>query len=399
MRRLSICVALYLIIFAISGASSRTDPETGRVRVLYVGEVTANDLYRLWLLGEPRFSVSYVTCDIQTMEMRDAKRMCRLYLPRTEEELFEENDVTIFKDFTPDVLPLRSIGWFQSSIEKGMGIALIEFVFWGGTNDIHKWQALSFYDVFPAKPVINDIPAAAGRTFYDVVNEDGPLDLPGIQSVPMNGGHHGDMVPRQNTVVEANWRGRGTPAMVTSTYGEGNTLQLGHGWDNIPGSSRVDYRYMIDYIFNQLFYAADLPYPEDLETVHGVRELFITYQTRKRATIGVLEFVDQFGADTREIERKLGTIQGDYGQAVSAYMEARYEAALETLEGTLDDLTDLESEMLEAKERALLWVYVVEWAAVTGTLMICGFVVWSLMVQRRLYSEVGTTRASKRGYR
>ena len=32
---------------------------------------------------------------------------------------------------------------------------------------------------------------------------------------------------------------------------------------------------------------------------------------------------------------------------------------------------------------------------VSGTLMICGYVVWSLMVKRRLYREVATTKLEK----
>ena len=46
------------------------------------------------------------------------------------------------------------------------------------------------------------------------------------------------------------------------------------------------------------------------------------------------------------------------------------------------------------KERALLWVYVVEWATVTATLMICGFALWTVMIRRRLYREAGLTRSA-----
>ncbi len=397
MGRLAIWAALSIFLILISVISCRTDRETGQVRILYIGEVNANDVYRLWLLSEPRFSSSYVPCDVQTMTVNDAKRMCRLYLPRTEEELFSKHDAAIFKDFTPDVLPLETIGYFQNSIENGLGIALIEFVFWGGTNDIPKWQALDFYQVFPAKVVINDIPAAAGRTYYQVINEDGPLDLPGIESVAMNAGHHGDMIPRQNSIVEARWKGRGTPAMVTSNYGQGNTLQLGHGWDNIPSTSQLNYRYMMDYIFNQVFYIADLPYPEDLEKVHTIRDLFVSYNTREKATIGVLEFVETFGADTREIEQDLDRIQDQYGNAAVDYRSSRYDEALETLREVMNDLSNLDQKMLETKDRALLWVYFIEWAGVTGTLMVCGFLIWSLMVKRSLYAAVETTRMAQDG--
>ena len=44
------------------------------------------------------------------------------------------------------------------------------------------------------------------------------------------------------------------------------------------------------------------------------------------------------------------------------------------------------------KERTLLWVYVVEWLSVTGVSLFSGLIVWTLMVRRRLYREVGETR-------
>jgi hypothetical protein len=44
------------------------------------------------------------------------------------------------------------------------------------------------------------------------------------------------------------------------------------------------------------------------------------------------------------------------------------------------------------KDRALAWVYVTEWLAITGTTMICGYVLWAIMVRRRLYRAVRVTR-------
>ena len=47
---------------------------------------------------------------------------------------------------------------------------------------------------------------------------------------------------------------------------------------------------------------------------------------------------------------------------------------------------------LEAKDEALFWVYVIEWFTVSGTGMMCGAILWTLMVRRAAYREVGTTR-------
>jgi len=55
-------------------------------------------------------------------------------------------------------------------------------------------------------------------------------------------------------------------------------------------------------------------------------------------------------------------------------------------------LDDFEKDAIDLKNMALLWVYVIEWSIVTATALIAGFVLWSLMVRRKLYQEVGATR-------
>jgi hypothetical protein len=47
---------------------------------------------------------------------------------------------------------------------------------------------------------------------------------------------------------------------------------------------------------------------------------------------------------------------------------------------------------LEARDAALFWIFVTEWLVVSGTGLICGFAIWTLMVRRRMYREVGITR-------
>jgi hypothetical protein len=56
----------------------------------------------------------------------------------------------------------------------------------------------------------------------------------------------------------------------------------------------------------------------------------------------------------------------------------------------IDDALDLAQDV---KDKALLWIYITEATAVTGTLMISGIVIWALMIKRRLYREVKTTRS------
>jgi hypothetical protein len=55
-------------------------------------------------------------------------------------------------------------------------------------------------------------------------------------------------------------------------------------------------------------------------------------------------------------------------------------------------LEEIEGRAVDLKDRALLWVYLIEWLAVTGTCLAAGFVLWTLMVRRRLYKEIAVTK-------
>jgi len=240
---------------------------------------------------------------------------------------------------------------------------------------------------------MNDFPATQGRTFYKVMNKDGPLNLPGIENVPMNRGHHGDLSARVGSTVEGLWKGRGTPCMVTSTYGDGHTLQLSHGWDNIPDDTRIHYRYLVDYIFNQIYYLAGLPYPKDLDLVHSLRTLFINYEDRRKATLAVLEFVERFGANPSKPLEHLEALKVRREEAARDYLKGNYEKAREEMSSILNELPKVDQELMRAKDRALLWIYVIEWTSVFGVSMVCAFLLWTLMIKRRLYREVRTTRS------
>jgi len=47
---------------------------------------------------------------------------------------------------------------------------------------------------------------------------------------------------------------------------------------------------------------------------------------------------------------------------------------------------------VEVKRRALMWIYTVEWVTTTATLIICLQAVWMLMVKRKAYRAVDSTR-------
>jgi hypothetical protein len=69
-----------------------------------------------------------------------------------------------------------------------------------------------------------------------------------------------------------------------------------------------------------------------------------------------------------------------------------YAEALETIGAANEEVIRLVDLALEQRKRALFWIFLVEWLVVSGTSMITGTVVWTLMVRRKVYREVGRTR-------
>ena len=75
------------------------------------------------------------------------------------------------------------------------------------------------------------------------------------------------------------------------------------------------------------------------------------------------------------------------------YLDEQYQESLEKLEEAFEGLKRVADDSVKVKETALFWIYMIEWFTVTGTCVLTGFVLWTLMVRRRLYREVEVTRA------
>jgi dolichyl-phosphate-mannose--protein O-mannosyl transferase len=58
-------------------------------------------------------------------------------------------------------------------------------------------------------------------------------------------------------------------------------------------------------------------------------------------------------------------------------------------------MKEIEGRAMELKDRSFMWIYISEWLAVTGTLFVTGFLVWTLMVRRRLYRDISVTKARR----
>ena len=150
--------------------------------------------------------------------------------------------------------------------------------------------------------------------------------------------------------------------------------------------------YYPDYLANLLYLLARMKVPQDVNLMHTVRTALYTYHQERALLISLADFVGRFGANSAPIERGLSELAQMKAEADHLYTEQNYEAVLAKMDEISRSVQNLGREALRLKNRALMWVFLIEWLVVTGTFMICSYVLWTLMVKKGLYRESGLTR-------
>jgi hypothetical protein len=76
-------------------------------------------------------------------------------------------------------------------------------------------------------------------------------------------------------------------------------------------------------------------------------------------------------------------------------VEGEVRRAIGELKSAMEILDEASEKAYKLKDEALLWVYVTEWLVVASTGMICGFILWTVMVRRSLYREIDQTKLQR----
>jgi hypothetical protein len=150
--------------------------------------------------------------------------------------------------------------------------------------------------------------------------------------------------------------------------------------------------YAMEAATNMILYSMDRPLISDIPARRETLRLFTTFYTQKSIILSMLEWVDAFGANTLALTDRLSQLDGGLDDATEDYLEQDYTTAITFLSSMTSIAKEISNEVIRLKDQALLWVYLVEWLAVSGTSLVCAFVLWSLMVRKRAYREVATTR-------
>lgn len=364
------------------------------------------DVIRGWLLTEPSLQGIVIPARVHELSSEYVWKMIRIYFPRTLEDLISYDfillasvDMQFFTDrqarWMYDAIAENGLGGMNTRSVQSMSIA------WSGS-----WMNSILSDAFP-----NDVPAVVNHEDYQ-----GEVFAAGPMVVNDDKGVVGPFKHQIEGIFTA-YRGVITVPRAGSTIHTWIRTDLKHHRNPLPGyiPHLFEWRYRnsttftamdminedfwksnrnpfsVDVMANVVWRSTNKELPRDAMQVHALRELFRHFQLRKSCLVSVFEFAENFGASTVDVYSRLGEIEVMKSEADLEYLRGDFEASFDRMNSLMEDLGSLEERAVNLKDSALAWVYFIEWLAVSGTLLICGVVLWQLMVKRSMYREVAVT--------
>ena len=384
-----------------------------RINVLLTGQIheSANPL-QAWFSAEPL--VNYLPVPSKDPwgllggdeEMR---RFIRLYFPRTWEDIMSY-DFILLSSPVVYLFTDQQLNWMYDALGEGAG-GLNTASIMSSEPDIHgAWVASVLQTAFP-----NDAPAVMAnhggatstvKSFHVRINRQFPEPVL-TPFIPLGiEGFVGEdsrfIIMREGAVPIAwqvgNFPGFGdVPYLTTWRYKEGITMTLGDYfgaafWSSYRGTA-TDNTYAPDMLMNLVLYATGREVPTEVEIFHRVRFSFLDFRARMAVLLSLKDFVEKFDANPVPIEEQIGRLEGLSREARELYISLDFQTCEEVMSQAFDEFSEAEQLAMKTKDAALLWVYAIEWLVTTSALMASGFVLWSLMVKRKLYRAVKSTRS------
>ncbi len=409
--RLTIITVTVLLLGIIAGASAQEKPRI--IKVIGTGKAEGMPILTSWFTTEPSTEPIIIpTRAYGEVGAGDIQRFMRIYFPRTYENLLQ------YEFFFMAQVDMQFIGPKQ---EKWIFNALSQHPK-GGVNtrsimSTHDWLHLPWRDSIISDAFPNDVSAIIADT-GNKQGEPGTLiikDDPALPNImksfkdPIEGvfGQYAGLntIPKPGSVILSytrNNQGIGHPVpgqiahvfywrwneSITFTFQD---MVYDRFWSPRQSTGQTN-PYAPDIIANIVWFSTGRELPNDPFKVHDFRRDLYDFQIKKSLLVSLLEFAESFGANPDREYDNLGEVEDMRSTASDYYLEGDFDAAYNEMELALEQMVELEEQASQLKNKALFWVYVVEWTVTTGVFLVAGFVLWTLMVRRALYHEVGETR-------
>jgi len=390
----SLGLGLLLFVPLLPDGFCKFDPQTLKIRVVLFGEGWS--VMPTIMMTDPKITAITIPAGDATYAAH-MKRFMRIYMPRTYDDWLDKVDVFILSDLVPWGFTGEQLKWMKESIrDAGTGMILSEMGWYGITgwtgNACEDWMKTPVYDAYPCDMVLNEENAVC--SFIEVVHEGPFLNLPGIEQVAF-ADQQGLHVPRPGATTWAVYKRGREAAIMSRPYGKGMAVANAMGLERFK-QPYYEWKYYKDYFINHVYLAASVSIPEDLELVHSVRAGLEGFRDRKTMILAMIDFIDKFKANTRPVEKMLADLAPIRKQAEELYLQQRYEESASLIDEAMKRFDEIDALSVKLRDQALLWIYVIEWSAVSATSLLTGVLLWTLMVRRKLYREVGTTREADR---
>ncbi|MBU7004234.1 MAG: hypothetical protein HXS50_01610 [Theionarchaea archaeon] len=397
MKITAFAIFAILILFYFPIAQSQSP-----VSVLYTGDPYPGHTPYIHMKVEPMLAVTPIQASrdhYAGISDSDIKRAIRIYMPRTYDDLIETYDVLIISDSNVGSFTSEQHAWFPQSVaDDGMGLAMFGgHETFGAATGHPDWGKAPIGKALPIETIAGEYHDGkvevqeTDNVFMKSLPWRSDLDF--LQNYASNLGvlREGAEMLAVDTIKSGRYAGYENPFYSTWKYQNGRTFA--HTGDWTPGGGVVFLRweYLPDFATNLMLYLSGRDIPEDLDLVHTVRSRFATLGYRRLIIDSLVDFVERFGANPKRVLDVIGEVDEARFEAQELYLELSFEEALDAVDNALGLMDQAEIVAEDVKNDALLWVYLTEWLSVSGTALIVGFLLWTLMVRRRLYREVKTT--------
>jgi hypothetical protein len=300
----------------------------------------------------------------------------------------------------------KQVMWMKEGFEEH-GISGFVTIGADLTGDYEReWQISPLHDVLPTDLLTQT--RMSGTFTIEILKDDPPIlsmfreykieEFPGTSPFSKNN-------PRSGSTVWADARfplSVRSPWLISWKLGQ----EGGHVWvisDDLdaqwwwPGGMRFQSTnpYSADVFLNIAYYSMERPLPTDIVMIHQLRASIGLYRTSRLMIRGTIEWADKLGANTRKAEKALGDVEEFYNRALGQYVTGEYEESMASLEAAMEESERALAVAFKTKQEAMFYIYVVEWLVTTGVLLLSGSVLYTLMVRRRLYREIETTRLER----
>ncbi len=392
-----------VIALLVLGAPQKCNAQ--KINALLVGSVWGNTLLEKYFDEDPSVEYTGVPCrDGGGIDAQGMVKAVRLYFPRTYEEMKDYDYIMLLAPEFHYFNPKQDL-WMHDAIEQGAG----------GFNDgsvfsiqavIHNAWAISLTQAaFP-----NDAPAVVTRggggespvgPHGVVINREfpDPVLTPFIDyGVEDNPGLTSRFIIPRPTAGTLAWMvgnfptlGK-VPFLVVWDYGSGRTMSCGGFIKYKETWFGPENPYGADMVMNMVFYSTQRGLIRDVEIFHHLKLMFREFTDRMNMLIALKDFIEKFSANTQRIQNVILELQDMRRKANEEYLTQDFSGCQDTMSSASRRFDEAEEIAKEARRTALLWVYVIEWLVTSATFLVSSFTLWSLLVRRKLYRQVRTTK-------